>query len=95
MTTFASIISFPSLPDDHWGLCPECRKPTSVFLQIDRVTFACCELHKVCWVSNLNLSFLWLQNLTAEDWELWERNMEILNANYREVLPAFHEREKT
>jgi hypothetical protein len=85
----AQIINFPSLPPGDLCLCPECGKPTSTFLQVDRILFAICELDKAHWVAKLDLSSDWLQHLTPKDWTLWHLNSEKLNS-YRLVMPAFH-----
>lgn len=79
--------NFNELPDDHDGLCPECRQ-AGKFRNIGEDHWFYCETHKTRWWAGSNLYSGWRYENDA----IWRENAAYLSA-FIEVKPYYHPRE--
>jgi hypothetical protein len=69
----------------YWGLCPECWQQPDVWFNYHRSHVCGCRKCKTAWIVGWNLFSSWQH----EDESVWEKNLKILNEQYRSVQPFY------
>jgi hypothetical protein len=79
----SDVIKFKPRAEDHFGLCPICRR-TDGYLNAGRTHVFFCEEHRVCWTAGSNLFSSWRHETDEEQRAAFERI-----EGFREVTPFF------